>query len=49
MKVRISMNRVQPFVVGNWQSGGNASTIEMDVQRLSRNLPKNTYDVKVDA
>lgn len=42
-------NRVQPFVAVNWWSGGNAATIAMDGENLSRDLPKDTYEVKAGA
>jgi len=40
-------NRVQPFVAVNWWSGGNTSTIAMDGERISHDLPKNIYESKV--
>ena len=40
-------SRAQPFAAVNWWSGGNTLTIEMDGERLSRDLPKDTYEAKV--
>ena len=42
-------NRVQPFVAVNWWNGGNASTISMDGEQISRDLPANVYEAKVGA
>ncbi|WMD22946.1 autotransporter outer membrane beta-barrel domain-containing protein [Achromobacter seleniivolatilans] len=44
-----SSNRIQPFAEVNWWSGGNKSSIAMDGERLSHDLPKNILETKVGA
>lgn len=38
--------RLHPFVAVNWWSGGNASAIAVDGERLQRNLPRDIYEAK---
>lgn len=44
-----STNRIQPFAEVNWWSGGNQSSIAMDGERVSHDLPKNILETKVGA
>jgi len=44
-----STNRIQPFAEVNWWSGGNKSSIAMDGERISHDLPKNILETKVGA
>ncbi|MEN5285928.1 autotransporter outer membrane beta-barrel domain-containing protein [Stenotrophomonas lactitubi] len=39
--------QVHPFVAVNWWSGGNASAIAVDGERLQRNLSHDIYEAKV--
>lgn len=44
-----STKRIQPFAEVNWWSGGNKSSIAMDGERLSHDLPKNILETKIGA
>ncbi|MNC62588.1 Autotransporter beta-domain protein [compost metagenome] len=39
-------DQVQPFVTMNWWSGGNASALALNGERLQRDLPRNIYEAK---
>ncbi|MNV60225.1 Outer membrane protein IcsA autotransporter precursor [compost metagenome] len=42
----LRQGQVHPFLAVNWWSGGNASAIAMNGERLQRDLPRDIYEAK---